>query len=40
VVRRHEHEASRFLGLLRLACASICYRLADRLNLLNSDNPN
>ena len=40
LVRRYERKASHFLGFLRLACALICYRRADRLNLLTSNNPN
>jgi transposase len=40
LVRRYERQASHYLGFLRLACALICYRRADRLNLLNSSNPN
>ena len=40
LVRRYDREASHFLGFLRLACALICYRRADRLNLLTSNNPN
>ena len=39
LVRRYEREASHFLGFLRLACAVICYRRADKLNLLSSNNP-
>ena len=38
--RRHERKASHYLGFLRLACALICYRRADRLNLLTSNSPN
>jgi hypothetical protein len=34
LVRRYEREASHHLGFLRLACALICYRRADRLSLL------
>jgi IS5 family transposase len=40
LVRRYDREASHYLGFLRLACALICYRRADRLNLLNCNNPN
>ena len=40
LVRRYEREASHYLGFLRLACALICYRRADRLHLLTSSNPN
>ena len=40
LVRRYEREASHYLGFLRLACALICYRRAERLNLLTSNNPN
>ena len=40
LVRRYDRKASHFLGFLRLACALICYRRADRLNLLTSNNPN
>jgi IS5 family transposase len=40
LVRRYDREASHYLGFLRLACALICYRRADRLNLLASNNPN
>lgn len=39
LVRRYERKASHFTGFLRLACALICYRRADRLNLLTSNNP-
>ena len=39
LVRRDEHTASHYLGFLRLACALICYRRADRSNLLTSNNP-
>jgi hypothetical protein len=40
VARRYERTASHYLGFLRLACALICYRRADRLNLLTSNDPN
>jgi hypothetical protein len=40
LVRRHERTASHYLGFLRLACALICYRRADRLNLLTRNDPN
>ena len=40
LVRRYDRKASHYLGFLRLACAVICYRRADRLNLLTSNNPN
>ena len=40
LVRRYERTASHYLGFLRLACALICYRRADRLNLLTSNDPN
>jgi IS5 family transposase len=40
LVRRYERKASHFLGFLRLACVLNCYRRADRLNLLTSNNPN
>jgi IS5 family transposase len=40
LVRRYEREASHFLGFLRLACAVICFRRADRLNLLTTKSPN
>jgi transposase len=40
LVRRYDRKASHFLGFLRLACAVICYRRADRLNLVNCSNPN
>jgi transposase len=40
LIRRYERKASHYLGFLRLACALICYRRADRLNLLSSNNPN
>jgi transposase len=33
LIRRYEREASHYLGFLRLACALICFRRADRLNL-------
>jgi hypothetical protein len=39
LVRRYDRKASHFLGFLRLACAVICYRRADKLNLLSSNNP-
>ncbi|MBG0564687.1 hypothetical protein [Actinoplanes aureus] len=40
LVRRHERIGFHYLGLLRLACALICYRRADRLGLLASNNSN
>jgi IS5 family transposase len=40
LVRRYEKLDSHFLGLLRLACAVICFRRAVRLGLLTSNNPN
>jgi IS5 family transposase len=40
LVRRYEKLDSHFLGFLRLACAVICFRRANRLNLLTSNNPN
>ncbi|GIF02159.1 transposase [Paractinoplanes rishiriensis] len=40
LARRYERKASHFLGYLRLACAVICYRRADRLNLLTYNDPN
>jgi transposase len=39
LARRYERKASHFLGFLQLACAVICYRRADRLNLLTNNNP-
>jgi IS5 family transposase len=39
LVRRYEKLDSHFLGFLRLACAVICFRRADRLDLLTSNNP-
>nr|WP_230416179.1 IS5 family transposase [Micromonospora tarapacensis] len=39
LARRYERKASHDTGFLRLACALICYRRANRLNLLNSNNP-
>jgi IS5 family transposase len=39
LVRRYDRKASHFAGVLALACAVICYRRADRLNLLTSNNP-
>ena len=40
LVRRYERKASHFLAFLRLASALICYRRANRLNLLTGNNPN
>jgi transposase len=39
LVRRYDRKASHFTGFLILACAVICYRRANRLNLLTSNNP-
>jgi transposase len=39
LVRRYDRNASHFAGFLALACAVICYRRADRLNLLTCNNP-
>jgi transposase len=39
LARRYERTASHFTGFLSLACALICYRRAERLNLLTSNNP-
>ena len=39
LVRRYDRKASHFTGFLALACAVICYRRANRLNLLTSNNP-
>jgi IS5 family transposase len=38
LVRRYESKDSHFLGFLRLACAVICYRRANRLSLFTSNN--
>jgi transposase len=39
LARRYERKASHFAGFLRLACALICYRRADQLNLPPRNNP-
>jgi transposase len=39
LTRRYERTASHFTGFLHLACALICYRRANHLNLLTHNNP-
>lgn len=38
LVRRYERRANHFAAFARLACAVICYRRANRLNLLPSND--
>jgi IS5 family transposase len=39
LTRRYERHSSHFAAFLAAACALICYRHANRLNLLASNNP-
>lgn len=39
IARRYERKAAHYAAFIRLACATICYRRAVKLNLLTHNNP-